>query len=181
VRALPPASRDRLGALNPPPTFEPPPPASRPPAAGAREAPVVASSVAAVVPEATDREDSPPARGEDYWRSRAASVLSALEAAEKRVKYLEERGARASPLVPGPTLAACQAGVQAGLGESAIALRDRSRNVVTCDDEVLRQQAAHRAQDELSSARADLEGARAALADLQEEARRAGALPGWLR
>jgi hypothetical protein len=124
---------------------------------------------------------------ESYWRSRAASARTAVATAEKRVHDLEEQAARGGLVVPGPTSAACQAGVETSVGGvttwkgGAVELRDAARNAKRCDSEILRQQAARDTQTQLDSAREALKRAQKALDDLEDEARRAGALPGWLR
>lgn len=120
-------------------------------------------------------------QGEAYWRSRAAGARSAVESAEKRVRDLEQQATRGGPLVPGPLPPACQAGARPGGGEGSVELRDRSRNTVRCDSEILRQQGARITQNQLDAARESLKRAQTAHDALDEEARRAGALPGWLR
>jgi hypothetical protein len=104
-----------------------------------------------------------------------------VEAAERRVNELEQRAAKAGTINPGPVTAPCQSGVQTSGRSGAIAVRDSSANTVTCSADALQQQEARRIQAELEPARAALEKARRALDGLEEEARRAGALPGWLR
>lgn len=89
-------------------------------------------------------------------------------------------------MVAGPSSPACQSGAPyrdghasgTVLGPSAW---ERTRNVVTCDYEILRQQQASATQNQLDAARESLKRAQKALDALEEEARRAGALPGWLR
>ena len=121
------------------------------------------------------------AKSESYWRSRAASARSALAAAEKRVRDLEEQAARGGLVVPGPIGVACQAGTFIGQRAPTAEDREASRNARQCDGEILRQQRARTTQGELEAARDSLKRAQKALEDLEEEARRAGALPGWLR
>ena len=65
--------------------------------------------------------------------------------------------------------------------ESAIALRDRSRRTVTCDGNAILQDVSRAAQSQLDAARRTLDRAREALAGLDDEPRRAGAQPGWIR
>jgi hypothetical protein len=194
--------RTRVAVLNPPPLAEAPAPtaetslqarahASRWPAA---EAGSGDGTLTAVTAESAGQDASEPGltrstgRGESYWRSRAASARSAVEAAEKNVRRLEEQASRGGPAVAGPLPAACQAGVVTAYrgqstvgGRGAIELRDASRNSVHCDSEVQSQQAARNAQSQLEAARASLKRAQKALDDLDDEARQAGALPGWLR
>jgi len=119
--------------------------------------------------------------GESYWRARAATARSAVDDAEKRVADLEAAEARNGPYTPGQTPGACVQGAIPSTGETAIELRDRAGRSKVCDAEVLRIQNSQRLHAAVATARADLEAARKALADLDDEARRAGALPGWLR
>ena len=62
-----------------------------------------------------------------------------------------------------------------------IAFRDQTKGARTCDGEAMRINEAGRVNTQLEAARKSLERAEMALEDLQEEARRGGALPGWLR
>jgi hypothetical protein len=182
--------RARVAALVPVPVFEAPPvtadraqtfaqatpspslESAAPPGSGAG---TIGESDSFMASERASRE-----RSEGYWRSRAARARSAVAAAEKRVKDLEEEAARAGPVVPGPTLPACQAGVSPRSLESGGPRIDPNK-AISCNDEILRQQAALRIQARLDAARESLKQAQTALDDLDDEARRAGALPGWLR
>jgi hypothetical protein len=95
-------------------------------------------------------------RTETYWRDRAARARSAVEEADAKVKDLEGRIA---------------------------ALRNDMNPVNTQDPNRLqsRDRELREAIDALDAARLSADAARKALADLEEEARRAGAMPGWLR
>jgi hypothetical protein len=110
--------------------------------------------------EAVSGEEGRPAGGrkrtETYWRERATRARSAVEEADAKVKDLEGRIA---------------------------ALRNDMNPVNTQDPNRLqsRDRELQQAIDALDGARLSADAARKALADLEEEARRAGALPGWLR
>jgi hypothetical protein len=118
---------------------------------------------------------------EAYWRGRAASARAAVDSAEERVAQLEAESARNGPYTPGQTAGACTEGTMPLAGESTIALRDRAKGSKTCDAEVLRIQNSQRLHGEVEAARTRLDALRKALVDLEDEARKAGALPGWLR
>jgi hypothetical protein len=172
----------------PPVDEDAPEPADLDRRAGAGPSGPTAAPMAAAEARGDDARDRRGPASETYWRSRAASARAAVAAAEKRVHDLEEQAARGGPVAPGPLPAACQAGTVVGYGgetflagKGAVQLREESKNQVHCDSEVLRQQAAQNTQKQLEAARASLDRARKALDDLEDEARRAGALPGWLR
>ncbi len=99
-------------------------------------------------------------RNESYWRGRYASAQRAIDAADQRVKDLEAEVGRYGPVVPGPNVGCYTAG---------------------CDGSAMWIQAGQEALGRLNAAKARAAAARKAMDDLQEEARRAGALPGWLR
>jgi hypothetical protein len=107
---------------------------------------------------------SAPGTGEAYWRSRAA-----------------ERAASAVGPALGPAAAPCQAGAIPRYGESEEEFRKRAANTVTCDPDQLRLLEAQKASERVEAARQALATAQQALVNLEEEARRAGALPGWIR
>jgi hypothetical protein len=67
------------------------------------------------------------------------------------------------------------------MGRGVVALRDDSVGAVTCSSEVLRTREARRVHAQLEVARDNVQRQKEALDDLADEARRAGALPGWLR
>jgi hypothetical protein len=102
--------------------------------------------------------DGPGASGESYWRTRAARVRAALDAAEARVAKAEEASAQASSGLRQPL--------------PADALKPVPPSVVPDGA---------KSEGELLAARRELERARKAKTDLEEEARKKGALPGWLR
>ncbi len=123
--------------------------------------------------EASTAEDAPaslgPLRGgatdssgrnESYWRGRYASAQRAIDAADQRVKALEVEVGRHGPIVPGPDVGCYTAG---------------------CDGSAMWIQEGQAALRRLEAAKAQAASARKAMDDLQEEGRRAGALPGWLR
>jgi DNA repair exonuclease SbcCD ATPase subunit len=111
-------------------------------------------------PRPTARPSEPPfvptASREPYWRGRAASARAAITSAEARIKDLEQR---------------------------LSALRnDLSPTGVQDPNRLQTQQAEmQKVTEELTAAQRELDRARQALSDLEEEARREGALPGWLR
>ena len=95
-------------------------------------------------------------RTETYWRDRATRARTAVEEADAKVKDLEARVA---------------------------AIRNDMNPVNTQDPNRLqsRDRELREAIDALDAARLSADAARKVLSDLEEEARRAGALPGWLR
>lgn len=95
-------------------------------------------------------------RTETYWRDRATRLRDAVSEADVKVRDLESRVA---------------------------AIRNDMNPVNTQDPNRLqsRDRELREAIDALDAARQSADAARKALADLEEEARRAGALPGWLR
>ena len=95
-------------------------------------------------------------RTEAYWRGRATRAREAVDEADGKVRDLEARIA---------------------------ALRNDMNPVNTQDPNRLqtRDRELQEAMDGLDAARRAADAARKALADLEEEARRAGAMPGWVR
>jgi len=95
-------------------------------------------------------------RTETYWRDRATRLRDAVTEADGKVKDLEARIA---------------------------ALRNDMNPINTQDPNRLqtRDRELQEATDGLDAARRAADAARKALADLEEEARRAGAMPGWVR
>ena len=95
-------------------------------------------------------------RTEAYWRGRATRAREAVDEADGKVRDLEARIA---------------------------ALRNDMNPVNTQDPNRLqtRDRELQEATDGLDAARRAADAARKAQADLEEEARRAGALPGWVR
>ena len=130
----------------------------------------------------TDQEERRPStRGEAYWRSRAASARAAIDQAKSRVRELEERARRLGPYTPGPKLPACQEGAGGYASGGVVAFRDSTVGARSCNSEVMRTDEARTANAQLEAAREALNAREKSLRSLQEEARRAGALPGWLR
>ena len=106
-------------------------------------------------PEAAETEETPAVRDEQYWRSRALEVRLRWRKAADDVKELEQSAA--------------------GWRRRFYAENDpyvRSGQIKPEWDRVL---------DRLEEARAEAEAAKTELAELLEEGRTAGALPGWLR
>jgi hypothetical protein len=97
---------------------------------------------------------------EAYWRSRAKAARAAVAAAEARVAQAEAAAQGASAGIRQP--------------QPSDALTQVPPPVVTDADR-------RAAEAALAAVRGDLERAKKVLADLEEEARRKGALPGWLR
>jgi len=81
----------------------------------------------------------------------------------------------------GTTSQACVKGAPYGGNESIIAFRDSTKGMVTCDAEILAMNEAKAVRGQLEAAREALRQAQEALDELPNEARRDGALPGWLR
>ena len=107
-------------------------------------------------PEAPDRSAQERAQLEARWRATARERREALARAEARVAELEARiTALRNDLSP------------VGLGDP--------------NREQTRQADIGQAQRELEAARVALATARKAVDDLEDDARRAGALPGWVR
>jgi chromosome segregation ATPase len=95
-------------------------------------------------------------RNERYWRTRAAQLRTAVQRADSRITELESR----------------------------IAALRNDRNPTNLQDPnrlQTRERDLQRAQVDLEAARREAEAARKAIADLEDEARRQGALPGWVR
>lgn len=112
-------------------------------------------TVAAPAKKAEMEETAEPVRGEQYWRSRALEVRLRWRKAADEVRELEQSAA--------------------GWRRRFYAENDpyvRNGQVKPEWDRVL---------DRLEEARAEVEAAKTELAELLEEGRTAGALPGWLR
>jgi hypothetical protein len=174
--------RSRVAALTPlTPAELPPPPSAQAsaqsgaaPGAGSRSSPIggVAGSTGVTNQVATGSDRG---RGETYWRSRAERARAAVVTAESRLQQLEAEAARLGPVRPGALPAPCQklTGRRPGDWEA--------KTWVECDMDT---QHALKTQDlaaRVEAARAQLKQAKQALEELEEEARRDGALPGWLR
>jgi DNA repair exonuclease SbcCD ATPase subunit len=95
-------------------------------------------------------------RGEKYWRKQAAERRDVFQEADKRVKALESR------------IAALRYDTSPTNTQDPNRLQNRDRELV-------------QAEQELEEARRELAQARQSLDNLEDEARRAGALPGWVR
>jgi len=93
---------------------------------------------------------------EAYWRGRAARLRQAVEEADAKVRDLEAR--------------------ITSLRNDMSPTNTQDPNRLQTRDRELRE-----AMDSLDVARREADTARKALADLDDEARRAGALPGWVR
>src|SRR5438128_1703982 len=94
---------------------------------------------------------------EKYWRAKAAERRDGVGKADAKVQELESR------------VSALRVDINPGVN-----VQDPNR--LQTLDRALRE-----AQDALEAARREAATARQALADLEDEARRAGALPGWVR
>ena len=107
----------------------------------------------------TDGPTDSNGKSESYWRGRYASAQRAIDAADRRVKELEASVAQYGPIPQGPAVG-CYTGDCMSAGQIM---------------------AGQRALRQLEAAKEQAAAARKAMDDLQEAARRAGALPGWLR
>jgi len=148
-----------------------------------------ASPSASAPARATQAEAAPAApadtaRGatseEARWRERASQARAAVAAADAKLRELEARAEIEGPTSPGPHDALCEesiVGFQAGS-----ALRpDHSRRSLACDFTGFHQARVRSVYSEIPPARESLERARLALASLDQEARKAGASPDWIR
>jgi hypothetical protein len=95
-------------------------------------------------------------RTEAFWRTRATQLREAADEADNKVKELEAR------------IAALRNDMSPTNVQDPNRLQSRDRDL-------------REAMDSLDATRSAAETARKALADLEEEARRAGAPPGWVR
>lgn len=120
---------------------------------------LVAFPIGSVAGSASDGPTDSNGRNESYWRGRYASAQRSIDAADRRVKDLEVSVAQYGPIPPGPAVG-CYTGDCVSAGQI---------------------EAGRRAQRQLEAAKERAAAARKAMDDLQEEGRRAGALPGWLR
>jgi hypothetical protein len=114
-------------------------------------------------------------RGESYWRSRATQARARVAAAEKKLEEAERAPGAGGPLPLGDYKVNCKPG--------RLLLSDGTLGPVTnnCKAAQALGDARRRSHARVEAARRELEQARKALAALKEQARRAGALPGWLR
>lgn len=111
-------------------------------------------------------------RGESYWRQRFQSARSRVADAERQVASAERTVGGSSP---GPLPPRCPPRPQ-GQPEYGVAFVPPPSGM-TCEEVDL----AWESRAGLAAAQRQLEGATKALADLEEDARRQGALPGWTR
>jgi len=95
-------------------------------------------------------------RNEAYWRGRATRLREAVDEAEAKVRDLETQ--------------------IAGLRNDMSPVNTQDPNRLQTRDREMRE-----AMDRLDAARREVDTARKVLAELEDEARRAGALPGWVR
>jgi hypothetical protein len=169
-------SRGTFNAVETPPTTSTAAPTTTamPRSRAAATAPPTQSE-AAGAPEASA---SPSAdKGESYWRSRVQQAQSAITAADRKVKELEAQAAREQRMGDARPI---DCTTERRPGEAFTAWRDRAlAQSKKCEQAAASTPAA--ASTLLEAARRDAAAARKALDDLYEEARRAGALPGWLR
>jgi hypothetical protein len=142
---------------------------SIPPAAGA-EAPT--SGDVARAPEGTRITPPTSERGESYWRTRARQLHAAVAAAEARVQSAERSAT--GPVPQGDYKVPCEAGRVLRPDGSLGPVLNPCTGGLAHDRAVAGESA-------LAAARQALEQAQQALTRFEEEARKAGALPGWLR
>ena len=95
-------------------------------------------------------------RNEEFWRNRTMQLREAAQEADNKVKELEAR------------IAALRNDMSPSNVQDPNRLQSRDREL-------------REAMDSLDATRSAAETARKALADLEEEARRAGVPPGWVR
>lgn len=119
------------------------------------------------------------AGGQAYWRSRAAGLRQRVSAAQVRLTAADR--AMAEFTFGPPEGGGCD-----GLAESAYrsggieGLKQASKR--GCKDRAMEwHERRNRAANEFDAAKIELENAKKALDGLDEEARRGGALPGWIR
>jgi chromosome segregation ATPase len=114
------------------------------------------SAAVATPPRTEGSSERAAAEEEEGWRVRATALRDAISSAEKSIPEIEDR--------------------IAGLRN------DRNpTNLMDPNREQTRQAEIAKAQAELEAVKAGLETSRQALAALEEEARRKGIPPGWLR
>lgn len=129
---------------------------SRPPSPAPAVTPSPSAPAATATPEVPAAPSSGPEASEAYWRARARDLRDALGNAERQVAELEARvNALRNDLAP--------------------------TNAMQASREQHRRAALGQAVADLEQAQAAVARARQALEDLEDEARRKGALPGWLR
>ncbi len=114
--------------------------------------------------------------GESYWRSRVRQAQAAIAAADRKVKDLETQANK--EWLQGDQKPRDCTTIRLP-GESFTVWRDRAVAQGKQCEQAARSMPG--ASGQLDAARGAAAAARKALDDLYEEARRAGALPGWLR
>jgi hypothetical protein len=106
--------------------------------------------------EEVDRDAASAQNKEKFWRNKAAERREAVRKADARVQELEAR----------------VAALQTDMNPANVQDPNRLQNI----DRQLRE-----AQEALTAAQRDAAAAREAVANLEDEARRGGGLPGWVR
>lgn len=149
-------TNDNLKNVDPPAVpAEPPPPAPDAAAAATPAAPVaVDASVTPAAPDATAAAVKQPVRDEKYWRGRLEAARTALSRAQIFQDALQSR------------------------------INALSTDFVNRDDPAQRSVIAadrQKALAELERVKKEIVDQQKAITDIQEEGRRAGVLPGWLR
>lgn len=115
-------------------------------------------------------------RGESYWRDRASSLRQRVAAAQTRVTLADQAMGR---FVTGPPTSSNCGGTAA---DAYRAGGIEGLKKASCKDPVAEwTEQRNRAANELDAAKTALASAQKELDGLEDEARRAGALPGWIR
>jgi hypothetical protein len=140
--------------LNAPPPTSAPPPAAAPAANAATDAAKNAGKDSKDAKDAKDAKDKEPAKDEAYWRGRLKSLQQAMDRNQTYAEALQTR-------------------INA-LNADFVNRDDPAQRAVIANDR-------QRATTELNRLKDQIQQDKKALADLQEEARRAGVPPGWLR
>lgn len=119
------------------------------------------------------------AQGESYWRSRAQEARSRVTRAEKSVAELEKEAAGLA-IYTGPSGGGT---AQPPYVKGPVQMLEESRKRASPERDQYSEWQDKRGATlkRLDAARISLEAAKKGLTDLDDEARRAGALPGWLR
>ncbi len=147
---------------------------SIPPAAGKAPPPRTSGGpVAGGLPSI--RPVSGAAQNEAQWRSRAQQLRSAVTTAEANLKKAEAEAVAAGPLPLGDYEVKCRK-VRYRMPDGSL-----SAPVDPCAHTGAAYNRSVGAKTRVEAAQQALDKARQALANLEEEARRAGAQPGWIR
>lgn len=121
-----------------------------------------------------------PGRGESYWRQRFQSARQRVSDAERRVASLEQStGSR--PTIPGPLGPLPPRCGPVPKGEPTKLYPPEGMPGGMSCEEVDEAYETRARLEELLEARRQVESAKKAVEDLEEEARRQRALPGWTR